>query len=60
MHMACDNSNIFKILHWNANGIANFSHATQFEYLLEKEKIQIASLNETHLKEKDKIYFKNY
>lgn len=58
--MTFDNSLGLKILHWNANGISTFSNLMQFECLLERENIHIASLNETHLKENHKTYFKNY
>lgn len=58
--MVCDNYNGIKILHWNANGITTYSHLLQFEHLLERENIHIASLNETHLNENHKTYFKNY
>lgn len=50
----------FNILHWNANGITNFSNLKQFEYLLEKENIQIASLNETFFKENHRPFFNNF
>lgn len=58
--MVCDRHRDLRILHWNANGITTFSHLAQFEYLLENEKIHIASLNETHLNANHKTYFKNF
>lgn len=58
--MVYDNLNNIKLFHWNANGITNSSHARQLEYLLERENILIASLNETHLNETHKLFFKNY
>lgn len=60
MLMAYANSNVLKLFHWNANGISNFSHLKQLEFLLEREHIQIASLNETYFNENHKPYFKNY
>ena len=58
--MTYHNSNVFKMLHWNANGISNKSKLTQFELLLERENINIASLNETFFTDEHKPYFKNY
>lgn len=49
-----------KLFHWNANGISNYAHITQLEYLLEREHIHIASLNETHWKDHHKVYLRNY
>ena len=58
--MVFENSNSIKIIHYNCDGITTFSHLVQFENLLEREKIHIASLSETHLNENHKTYFKNY
>lgn len=58
--MDCHNNTEFKMLHWNANGISNFSKLKQFELLLERENIKIASLNETFFTEEHKPYFENY
>lgn len=58
--MTYDNSTTFNILHWNANGISNFSHLKQLECVLEREQIQIASINETYFNEKHKPYLNNY
>lgn len=58
--MAYDNSNLIKMLHWNANGISNFSHLKQFEYLIESHNVDIASVNETHWNENHKPYLRNY
>lgn len=46
--MACTNFNVLKMIHWNANGISNFPKLRQLEFLLERENIQIASLNMSH------------
>lgn len=58
--MDSDNSNLFKMLHWNAHGISNYSHLKQLEYILERERVQVASLNETHLNVSHKPYLQNY
>lgn len=50
----------FKLMQFNANGLCNKSNLTQLEYLLEKEFVNIASLNETYFSEQQKIYLKNY
>lgn len=58
--MDYNNFNNFKILHLNTNGMSNFSKLKQFELLIERENIKIASLNETFFTEKTKTFFKNY
>ena len=52
--------NEMNLLHWNANGISNYTCQKQLEYILEKKNIKVASLNETYLNETHKVYFKNY
>lgn len=62
MHMISNNvhrRNV-KILHWNANGLTNFANCQQLGHLLEKENIQVASLNETFFKENHNPFFHNY
>lgn len=44
------------MLHWNAHGISKYNRIKEFEYLIEKESIHIASLIETHLNETHKLY----
>lgn len=58
--MTFNKRKVLKLLHWNANGISNHSHLKQLEYLLEREEIHIASLNDTYFNESHKTYFKNY
>lgn len=48
------------MMHWNAQGITNFSVAQQLQILLDKEKIDIVTLNETFLKPQHKFYLANY
>lgn len=47
-----------KILHWNANGVAKSK--LELSDLLHKEKIHIALISETHLKERKKFNISNY
>lgn len=54
------NNQQFKILHWNSNGISNYSLLKQLELLLDRQNIHVASLNETFLNENHKLYFNNY
>lgn len=58
--MNCNNIKDLKIFHWNANSISNFSKLKQLEYVLEKEKVNIASLNDTLFNENSKPYLHNY
>lgn len=54
------NNQQFRILHWNSNGISNYSTLKQFEVLLEKHSIHVASLNETFFTSDHRPYFCNY
>lgn len=58
--MHTTSSKQIRMLHWNSNGISNFSNQKQFEILLESKGIHIASLNETFFKSNHKPYFTNY
>lgn len=49
-----------KLLHWNAQGITNISTAKQLELFLLENQIDIASLNETFLKELHKLHLSGY
>lgn len=49
-----------KFMHWNAQGITSFSAVQQLQLLLDAEKIDILSLNETFLKPHHKLYLDNY
>lgn len=46
------------VLHWNANGIKN--KQTEFQHFMQKHKIDIALINETHLKPNVTINIPNY
>ena len=50
----------FKILHWNAQGMSNPSTIHQLDHLLNKEKIDIALINETFCKAQHKVHINNY
>lgn len=60
MLMTLNNITQPRLLHWNSNGISNYSLLKQFEHLQETQNIYIASLNETFLNETHKPYFTNY
>lgn len=47
-----------KIMYWNANGVRH--RAGELEHLMKTEKIEIALINETHLKPNINIYMANY
>lgn len=50
----------FKILHWNAQGMSNQATIAQLDYVLNKEKVDIALINETFLKKQHKVHINNY
>ena len=54
------NENELKLLHWNTGGFTTFSNLIQFEYLIERENIHIAPINEAYLNAYHKTYFKNH
>lgn len=58
--MTLNNGKEFRLFHWNANGLSNTSNIKQLEYLLDKENIHVASLNETFFKENHTPYFNKY
>lgn len=58
--MTSNNSAKLNILHWNSNGISNHSLLKQVELLLERNKIHIASLNETFFNANHNPFFNNY
>lgn len=60
MPMTSSNLCQCSLLHWNCNGISNYSSLKQLELLLERYKIQIASLNETFFSAKQNPFFQNY
>ena len=47
-------------MHWNAQGMSNQTIVSQLDHLLNKEKIDIALINETFLKEHHKVLINNY
>lgn len=58
--MISNNIAQFRIFHWNSNGISNHSLLKQLELLLERNRIHIASLNETFFNDNHNPYFNNY
>lgn len=49
-----------KLLHWNSQGISTLSAIAQLELVLEKEKIDVALLNETFLNPTKKVFITNF
>lgn len=45
--------NEFKILHWNANGLTQ--HSDELKDLLDRQKVDVALISETHLSQKKKL-----